>query len=525
MKKSLLLVYPKSFTPAFGDMRYVPYLTKRSGLMPVSLPTVASLTPEDWDIKIVDENIEPIDFKTKYDIVGITGYHTQIHVAEKLATKFRENNSLVVCGGPSVSLSPERWKPFSDVLIIGEAEMIWPRFIDDYSRGKYNYEYRGEKPSLDLSPIPNYSFFSKNSIQNYYSGIVQTSRGCPFDCEFCDAIVFLGRKQRYKPAKNVLQEVQQLHNLGFRVIFLSDENFAAGRKQAKEILSLLKPWNLKQHNPAIFSTPLSVNTVDDEVFLEMATESGLNRVVVGIETPNVKSLQEVGKLQNVNRDLLADVRTFHEHGIVVMAQCMVGFDNDDETVFQHQFDFQMKAGVMSPQVYPLHAADSTPLKKRIVEEGRYFDSFSSVAPEFMNLYNTFTMYHKQMTPKQIQAGTLWLIEELYKPQNVLERTLIFFDQFENSPKRKKLKIPRQSVDLISIEILARLFKYATLNSPKEEKRMLWELMKNARASSHPQSFGIAAAAFLIMKNVHEILKIVKNNIGEVPPPLETQGSG
>lgn len=522
MSKRLLLVYPKSFWASFGDMRCVPHLVPRAGLLNASLATVAGLTPGGWNVELVDENVEPIPFDGSYDLVGISGFHTQIFSAERVATLFRSRSVPVVCGGPSVSISPERWRPFSDVLMIGEAERIWPRFVEDFLSGNHRNEYREtEPPPLELSPVPDYSGFSKKVIESHYAGIVQTSRGCPYDCEFCDAIVYLGRKQRYKPVHKILQEVEQIRKMGIRFIVLADDNFSGIRSKAKEILRALRDWNRTQKTPMIFFTQLSIDTAGDEEFLELASEAGLNRVLVGIESPNKESLQEVNKTANLERNLLEDVDRFHQHGILVIGTSILGFDHDTVSAFRDHFVFHMKAGVLNPQPYPLQAPDGTRLRERMIREGRYLETAHTDIPaDEVNLYNTLTLIPKQMTVEQLKQGVLWLIRELYKPENVVNRVETFFHQFDNSPKRGRLRILGQGMDRVSLIILWRVIRYAFTRAPKHERDALWRALRRARRSSHPQRFAIALSAFLVMKNVQEILKRIEPEIDALTDPAE-----
>ena len=286
-RKKLLLVFHKSFAVSYGDMRFVGDLMPRVGLMNAGLTTVAALTPRTFDIEIVDENLEQVPYDKPWDLVGITGYHTQILQAREVARRFSGRGVPVVCGGPSVSISPERWRPFADVLVIGEAERIWPRFLADFLAGRHGCEYReAERFDLAITPAPDYSGYSRRAKGTYYGGIVQTSRGCPFDCEFCDVIVFVGRKMRYKPVELIIEEVDALKGMGMKFAVLADDNFSAGRRKAKEILEALCRWNRKQRDPMSFVTQLSIEISDDAAFLELAAEAGLNRVLVGIESPS-----------------------------------------------------------------------------------------------------------------------------------------------------------------------------------------------------------------------------------------------
>ena len=518
-RKKLLLVFPKSFAFSYGDMQFIPYLMKQAGLMNVSLPTLAAMTPADFEVEIVDENLAPLRTDRPVDLVGITGFHTQLLRAEEIARTFRARGVPVVCGGPSASISPERWRPFSDVLVIGEAERTWPRFLADFLAGTHQDEYREDGPvDLSTTPVPDYGPIPRAVRRMYFGGIVQTSRGCPFDCEFCDVIVYVGRKIRYKPVDKILEEVEQIHRLGKKFVVLADDNFSAGRDQAKAILEALGAWNRRLRSPVSFVTQLSIDIAGDEEFLRLAAGAGLNRVLIGVESPDDESLREVHKLQNVRSDLLADVRKFHAHGIVVLGTSIVGFDNDDLSIFRRHLDFFNDAGCLSPQPFPLQAPDGTPLKERMIEEGRYRGWNPEVETERANNFNTFTFTPKKMTVEELQSGLLWLIRELYRPEAVVKRFETFCETFEASAVRESLGILSSRLDRQGLGILLRTLKYCFTRAPREERSAFRRLLGLARRSSHPQRFMLALTVFLNARNVREMLERLCDDVEAIRHP-------
>lgn len=515
-KKHLLLINPKAHSVTFGNLTFVPELVAKRGLLNVALPTVAALTPRHWTVRIIDENVEPLPAGLRPDLVGITGYHTQVPAARAVAERFRSRGVPVVCGGPSVTISPERWRPFADVLVHGEAEHTWGAFLADFEAGTHRSDYHAEsRPPLSDSPCPDYSGFNPDTLRSHFAGIVQTSRGCPHNCEFCDVIVYLGRRMRHKPIHAVLAEVSQLKRLGFGTIVLADDNFSGHRPRARRLLEALRNWNRAQRSQVIFFTQLAIDVAADDAFLRLAAEAGLTRVLVGIESPNPESLQEARKRVNLGIDLVAAVRRFHEHGIVVIGTSIVGFDHDTSSAFDQQFDFLMEAGIITPQVYPLHAPDGTPLKERLVREGRYLEEAPAdlgLAPEQVNLYNLLTVKPANMSVAQLRDGLLSLLARLYEAPNVVARVATFLRQFEQSPVRGQLRLARPPLDAGSLFTLGRLVKYAALHAPSHERRAIWELAGLARRSSHPQAALIAASAFLMMKNVHGIVEYVQGTL-------------
>jgi len=514
--KNLLLINPKAHSVTFGNLTHIPELVEKRGLLNVALPTVAALTPRHWTVRIIDENVEPLPAHLCPDLVGITGYHTQVSAARAVAEGFRRRGIPVVCGGPSVTISPERWRPFADVLIHGEAEHTWGAFLADFEAGRHRPDYHAtERPPLADSPCPDYSGFDPGTVRSHFAGIVQTSRGCPHNCEFCDVIVYLGRRMRHKPVASVLAEVSQLKRLGFGTIVLADDNFTGHKARARRLLESLRDWNRAQRSPVIFFTQLAIDAAADDGLLKLAAEAGLTRVLVGIESPNPLALKEARKQVNLNTDLVAAVRRFHEHGIVVIGTSIVGFDHDTVAAFDEQFDFHMEAGIITPQVYPLQAPDGTPLKARLQREGRYLEEApEGLAPEQVNLYNSLTVQPVNMTLAQLRSGLLALLGRLYEPQNVVARVDTFFRQFEASPVRDQLRIARPAPDAAGLLTLGRLIKYAALHAPRPEQRALLKLVRLAVRSSHPQALLICASAFLMMKNVHGIVDFVRSTLDE-----------
>ncbi len=391
-------------------------ITDKPGFIPnLALPTLAALTPDDIEVEVCDETVEPVDLDKSCDLVGITGYVSQAKRMFELARAFRERGKLVAIGGPYASLSPSRCRPYADILFTGEAERTWPAFLEDFRRGDYRDSYHeSEKPDLASSPAPDIDVLKKGA---YISGVIQTSRGCPFECEFCDVIVYLGRKMRHKPVEHILAEADALYARGYRSIFLSDDNFTANRKKAKAILLALREWNgAKGDDPVLFSTQLSIDSARDEELLSLCAEAGLRVAFIGIETPNKDSLTEVRKRQNVASDLLQDIRTIQGHGLAVLAGMIVGFDHDTPDVFREQFDFLQASSMPICAPGMLNAPEGTPLEARLKAEGRLVTSRE-------DFYVETNIIPKQISPEQLRHGLRWLLNRLYHPEHFVQRVL------------------------------------------------------------------------------------------------------
>ncbi len=421
-KKRILLINPLPSLslyswPEVGDVTGHP-----AYIMNIAPPTLAAMAPPEVEITIVDEAVEPVSFEGDWDLVGVTGYLTQMRRMCEIADEFRRRGRLVAIGGPYASLSPHVVRPHADILFIGEAEATWPAFLNDFLSGHWQTEYRStELVDLQTSPVP---MLGKLRPSAYELGVVQTSRGCPFECEFCDVIVYLGRKQRHKQPARVIDELEQLYAAGYRSIFLSDDNFTANRQRAAETMLAVRDWNEAQPEPVAFYTQLSIDVTSDRdlPLLDLCAEAGLKQAFVGIETPNADALREVKKRQNLRSDLVADVHRIQSRGIMVQAGMITGFDSDTLETFGHQFHFLQEAGIPMVLLAMLNALDGTPLQRRLANENRLKPLLLADAALDTNVIP------RQMTSRQLLKGTVWLLNKLYAPRNFLQRLDVFASQ-------------------------------------------------------------------------------------------------
>jgi radical SAM superfamily enzyme YgiQ (UPF0313 family) len=420
--KSLYLINPRAKVPGYygADVFEQAGLSPAAGIADLAIVTVAALAPPDWEVTICDEHISAVDFDSAADFIGITGKITQSERILELASEFRARGKCVVIGGPHASLSPEVFRGRSDVLVIGELESIAPELFSDLEHGRWKSEYTAPKPDLSWSPIPRWDLYPTGRS---LVGCVQTSRGCPFECEFCDVIQYLGRKQRHKPLPQVLAELDVLYQKGFRGVFLADDNFTVYRRRAKEILTGLRDWNRTRPGRAMsFTTQVSVDAARDPELLQLCGEAGITSVFVGIETPNQDSLRETKKRQNVGIDLIQQIELFLQYGISVTAGMMIGFDHDGPGIFEQQFDFAMESPVPIFTLSALVAPAATPLFARMKREAR-LTSGGDVAgsPWDTNIVPA------RMTRQELLEGLRWLCRELYRPENFTKRVLRMID--------------------------------------------------------------------------------------------------
>lgn len=393
----------------------LPSLNKRCIYPNLSLPTVAGLTPREHEMVLCDENVEAVDFDTDADIVGVTGYVIHKKRMFEIIDEFRRRGKFVVVGGPFASLCPEELRGKVDVLFIDEAEYTWPQFLRDYGAGTWQAEYRqDEKPSMLDSPLPRFDLLK---IDRYRTMTIQFARGCPFNCEFCDIIVMYGRRPRTKSVPQVMAEVDEIYRLGLKQIFVVDDNFIGNKREAKELLKAITEWQRARGYPVEFMTEVSLNVAQDDELLQLMKQAHFTTIFVGIESPRVASLEETKKHQNVREDILTSVHRIQKAGIQVMAGMIVGFDNDDPSIFEEQFQFIQAARIPISMTGMLNAMPKTPLYTRLQAAGRLIAE--SVGDQFI-----FTnIVPKSMSRLELYEGYRTLLNRLYSYSNYRKRVM------------------------------------------------------------------------------------------------------
>ena len=393
----IYVIAPKNPESFWTFDRILPSLGKRCIFPNLALPTVAALTPAPHEVVLCDENVEPIDFDTDADVIGITGFVIHKQRMLEVAEAFRRRGKLVVAGGPFATLCPEELRDHVDVLFVGEAEYSWPQFVRDHETGSWPSEYRqDDKPSMLDSPLPRFDLLK---VDRYRSMAIQFGRGCPFNCEFCDIIVMYGRRPRTKSVTQLLDEVMAIHALGIANIFVVDDNFIGNKKDAKALLTALAEWQEAHGYPIEFMTEVSLNVAQDAELLRLLKLAHFRVIFVGIESPRAASLQETNKTQNMREDIVTSVHRIQAAGIEVMAGMIVGFDNDDASIFDEQFRFIQEARIPISMTGMLNAVPKTPLHARLKAAGRLIaDSvgdqfvFTNIVPSGMSRLDLYEGY-------------------------------------------------------------------------------------------------------------------------------------
>lgn len=376
-----------------------------------ALAHLAGLIPRH-EVYLLDENVEKIDFELlgNFDIVGVTGMIVQKDRMREILRALRTRGIFAVVGGAYASVNEAYFDGLCDVLFSGEADETWPEFVESFAAGKaHKILYKQQSPT-DMTRLPK-PRSDLLKVDRYASGSLQFSRGCPFQCEFCDIIVTYGRRPRTKRPEQVVEELDDMRKAGFFSCFIVDDNFIGNKKAAKELLRLIIPWQQKHGYPLRLTTEASINLADDAELLDLLYRANFRSVFIGIETPRVASLRETKKFQNTLGDCLdAKLARIQNAGLDISAGFIVGFDNDDRSIFEDQFRFIQDNGILLAMVGMLTAVPKTPLFERLEKEDRLC----------LNNVNC-NIVPKQMTPAELQEGYWNLLKRLYAPQAFFDR--------------------------------------------------------------------------------------------------------
>ena len=366
----IVLINPR-FHPTYWGLDYaLPLFRKSAILPPLNLALLAALTPAEHTVTIIDENVEPIDYERcrSADIVGVTGMAVQRVRMLEIITELKSREVFTVLGGPWVTVRPEDLGPLADVVFIGEAEETWPRFLAEWAEGRHGSRYeQAEKSDMFAVPAPRLDLLP---MRQYLYGSLQISRGCPFTCEFCDIIVVFGRRPRLKNAPQVIAELEGLVAAGIHDAFIVDDNLIGNKKAIKEILREIIAWQEANGYPMSFVTEASIDLAEDAELMQLMLDANIDTVFVGIESPNEESLRETKKIQNLtdrSGTALEKIHRLQNAGIFVWGGTIVGFDNDDASVFELQRRFTEQSRISQIMLQVLFAIPQTPLYKRLEE--------------------------------------------------------------------------------------------------------------------------------------------------------------
>jgi len=424
-----LLLYPKYPDTTFWGFKYaLPFINRRAAIPPLGLFTVAAMLPKDWKLELVDINVRKLteaDIRWA-DIVFISAMLVQKERAQEIINIAKEFGKKVVTGGPAFTTSHEKFKNV-DHFVLNEAEVTLPLFLKDLESGTAKRIYKSNKrPDIKKTPIPLWSLVN---LKDYATMSIQYSRGCPYDCEFCDIIIMNGRIQRTKTPEQITNELQALYDAGWREsVFIVDDNFIGNKKKVKKMLPEIIKWQKKHGYKFRLFTEASMDLASDEELLSLMSQANFNKVFLGIETPNVESLKECGKVQNIEIDMAEAVKKINGYGIRVMGGFIVGFDSDTENIFNSLIEFIQSAGIVTAMVGMLEALPETRLWKRLKAEGRLLQDTTGE-----NTDGTLNFMPKMDMNKLIN-GYKMVVAKIYSQRTFYQRIETFIKDF--TPRTK-----------------------------------------------------------------------------------------
>ncbi len=420
---NVLMIYPRFPEETYwNSLRAVKLFMRRRGEMPpLGLLTVASHLPADFEVRLVDRNVrEESEADWEWaDVVFFSAMLAQRGDYARCVATAKAHGKPFAVGGPLTHAMPEAMRAEADWICFGEAESIMDALVADLRAGRRGKSYQGgNRTSMDQVKLPRFDVI--RNFDDYAVMAIQFSRGCPFQCEFCDIIEIYGRVPRSKPPAQLLAELDALKSRGFRgYVFLVDDNFIGNKKKAKVMLEALAAWNRRNGHPFWFFTELSINVADDPELLEAMARAGLGRVFIGIETPDPKLLRTTQKAQNIPGDPLAKLQRIREHGIHVTAGFIVGFDGEDAGVFESQRAFIQASGIGVAIPGLLQALPGTQLTRRLEKEGRLLSATDVSAITTLEGINFVPK--GEMTRRQYLERYRGLVKEVFAPEAYFER--------------------------------------------------------------------------------------------------------
>jgi radical SAM superfamily enzyme YgiQ (UPF0313 family) len=470
----VLLVYPE-FPDTYWSFRHaLSFEGKRSAFPPLGLLTVSAMLPPSWERRLVDMNVRPLkaaDIEWA-DLVFASAMIVQKDSLHDVVQLCKAQHKRVVIGGPYITTSSGDL-PEADHIFVGEAETTLPEFLRDLEAGHPKRVYEAaERPALTLTPVPH---FHLADLKRYSAMSIQYSRGCPFQCEFCDIIEIYGRKPRTKTNAQMLAELDALREAGWRgMVLIVDDNFIGNKPNVKRLLPALAAWSEAHDHPFSFITEASVNLADDEDLLEGMRRARFRRVFLGIETPVEESLKEAQKFQNTRHSLLDSVRRIQQYGMEVMAGFIVGFDSDPEDIFERQIRFIRESAIPLAMVGLLTALPDTQLWRRLKREDRL------VAESSGNNTDASLNFIPKMDAARLIEGYKNILQNIYSPVEYYQRALDCLNvvrQQSDEPNRGSL--------LHNAVSLARVV--FTLGIRDRARREFWRFMRQVRRL-HPDQF-------------------------------------
>jgi radical SAM superfamily enzyme YgiQ (UPF0313 family) len=437
-----LLVNPQEGACVFGFQEARRLLGKKASGPPLGLITAAALLPAQWSLRLVDLAIRDLtenDWQWA-DIVMLSGNYLHRPSVLNLIQQCRDRRKPVVVGGPYASSLPEEiMDAGANFVVVGEGENTIPMLIEALSAGKTSGRFKNEhRPDLTTSPIPRFDLLDKDEYQH---GQIQTSRGCPFNCEFCDIITLYGRAPRFKTPEQVIAELDALYRLGWKgPVFVADDNFIGNKKHAQETLGQMITWQRQRSEPFGFFTQASVNLGQDRELIDLMTAANFGNIFIGVESPDEGVLTLANKKQNVRNPLAESLDTINRNGLPVMASFVLGFDGEKPGVGERICALVEETAIPVAIIGTLWALPNTAMWHRMKQEGRLFEHVSTPM-DFMG--GTFNFVTSRPT-REIINEYVGVWDHLYEPSRFLARAYRYY--LSMRPTRKAMEQESTSPD-------------------------------------------------------------------------------
>ncbi len=471
----VLMVSPRTPATFWSFEHVLPFVGRKAAFPPLGLLTVAAMLPREWTIELVDLNTRPLrDGEIdRADVLFISAMIVHEASAREVIARAKARGKPVVAGGPLFTTGSERF-PEVDSCVIGEAEDLMPSLVADLEGGRLRTRYVAErKPDVSRTPLPRWDLLR---LRDYATMPLQFSRGCPFDCEFCDITAVYGRVPRVKTPDQMITELESLLGAGWKGhIFVVDDNFIGHKVKVKALLHRLIKWRRERRATVTFSTEASMNLADDPELIDLMVRAGFKRVFIGIESPQEESLNECRKVQNTRRDLVETIRALHRAGLAVMGGFIVGFDHDREGIFAAQRRFIQDSGVVTAMVGLLTALPGTKLHTRLTREGRL------LGPSTGNNLDTTVNFVPTLARSTLVEGYRELVKHLYAPSPYYRRIRTFLRDYRPGGPSMRFELD---------DLVALIRSMWVLGVAQPGRLQYWQLLVQA-ALMHPRAFGEA----------------------------------